>query len=126
MTKPDDIPQDVWERSWQLYFDEVMVTAGKPDVPALIARAIMAERAACACASGGEGVTFAMERMQMAEDWCRFCEAIGVDVDTHEAVAETILSRMALGSTEGHSTDDVGFADAIVAAAPDVPPLDAA
>lgn len=31
-----------------------------------------------------------VERRRLAQDWCNFCEAIGVDVDTHEAVAAQI------------------------------------
>lgn len=30
------------------------------------------------------------ERERMAQDWCDFCEMIGVEVDTHEAVAAQI------------------------------------
>ena len=48
MTKPDDIPQDVWDYARQLHLDEGILTCGKPNVTRLLARAIMAEREACA------------------------------------------------------------------------------
>ena len=47
MTKPDDIPQDVWETAKGWASAEVQMTAGKPVVAHAVARAIMAEREAC-------------------------------------------------------------------------------
>lgn len=48
MAKPDDIPQDIWNYAHRLHMDEGMLTHGKPNVTRLVARAIMAEREACA------------------------------------------------------------------------------
>ena len=48
MTKPDDIPQDVWETAVGWATAEAQMTAGRPVVAHAVARAIMAEREACA------------------------------------------------------------------------------
>ena len=32
------------------------------------------------------------ERDRMAKDWCEFCATVGVNVDTHEAVADALAS----------------------------------
>jgi hypothetical protein len=63
MTKPDDIPQDVWDKA--LDHAEVYVADESMDVETIIACAIMAERAACAqvIASFPENLGTAKSRM---------------------------------------------------------------
>lgn len=48
MTKPDDIPQDVWTAARGCFAPKEMVPTDAPMSLARIARAIMAEREACA------------------------------------------------------------------------------
>lgn len=86
MSKPEDIPQDVWEAAaecfasgdWSLW----LVDEERRAAHVSIAHAIQTERDRQAAV-----------RDRMAEDWCDFCEAIGVDVDTHEAVAEAVMAN---------------------------------
>lgn len=52
MTKPDDIPQDVWDVAVGWATAEAQMTAGRPVVAHAVARAIMAEREACAGIAG--------------------------------------------------------------------------
>lgn len=134
MTKPDDIPQDVWDLACkhtdrgELTYQEVLETVAlvvladrggsgrdiyAEAIEAALARhegtpmevwdaanklsAAIAEDSGwtpsadvfdqIAAALMGVGNT---ERLRMAKDWCNFCEAIGVDIDTHEAVAAQI------------------------------------
>lgn len=90
MTKPDDIPQDVWDAAaeclaagdWPLW----LVDGERHAAHISIARAILAER------TRQESLVNLLQkdRERMSQDWCDFCETIGVDIDTHEAVAAQI------------------------------------